>query len=149
MRVLVADDAVLFRRLLADALASLPDVEVVGSAANGKIAIQKVRELKPDLLTLDIEMPEMDGLAVLDALLRSGEPPVEVIVVSALSRRGGDLTMRALEKGAFDFITKPDAATPEQGREALRRELAVRVRAVAHRLEVRSILRGKSRSVPF
>jgi two-component system chemotaxis response regulator CheB len=89
-------------------------------------------------------MPEMDGLAVLDALFRSGEPPVEVIVVSALSRRGGDLTMRALEKGAFDFITKPDAATPEQGREALRRELAVRVRAVAHRLEVRSILRGKS-----
>ncbi len=148
MRVLVADDAVLFRRLLADVLASLPDVEVVGSAANGKIAIQKVRELKPDLLTLDIEMPEMDGLAVLDALLRSGEPPVEVIVVSALSRRGGDLTMRALEKGAFDFITKPDAATPEQGREALRRELAVRVRAVAHRLEVRSILRGKSSPAP-
>ncbi|MGD0546736.1 MAG: chemotaxis response regulator protein-glutamate methylesterase [Terracidiphilus sp.] len=144
MRVLVADDAVLFRRLLAEVLASLPDVEVVGSAANGKIAIQKVRELKPDLLTLDIEMPEMDGLAVLDALLRGGEPPVEVIVVSALSRRGGDLTLRALEKGAFDFITKPDAATPEQGREALRRELAVRVRAVAHRLEVRSILRGKS-----
>ncbi|MGA2276556.1 MAG: chemotaxis response regulator protein-glutamate methylesterase [Terracidiphilus sp.] len=148
VRVLVADDAVLFRRLLADVLASLPDVEVVGSAANGKIAIQKVRELKPDLLTLDIEMPEMDGLAVLDALLRSGEPPVEVIVVSALSRRGGDLTMRALEKGAFDFITKPDAATPEQGREALRRELAVRVRAVAHRLEVRSILRGKSSPAP-
>ena len=148
MRVLVADHAVLFRRLLADVLASLPDVEVVGSAANGKIAIQKVRELKPDLLTLDIEMPEMDGLAVLDALLRSGEPPVEVIVVSALSRRGGDLTMRALEKGAFDFITKPDAATPEQGREALRRELAVRVRAVAHRLEVRSILRGKSSPAP-
>ena len=148
MRVLVADDAVLFRRLLADVLASLPDVEVVGSAANGKIAIQKVRELKPDLLTLDIEMPEMDGLAVLDALLRSGEPPVEVIVVSALSRRGGDLTMRALEKGAFDFITKPDAATPEQGREALRRELAVRVPAVAHRLEVRSILRGKSSPAP-
>ena len=119
MRVLVADDAVLFRRLLADVLASLPGVEVVGSATNGKIAVQKVRELKPDLLTLDIEMPEMDGLAVLDALLRSGEPEVEVIVVSALSRRGGDLTMRALEKGAFDFITKPEAATPEQGREAL------------------------------
>ncbi len=147
MRVLVADDAVLFRRLLAEVLASLPDVEVVGSASNGKIAIQKVWELKPDLLTLDIEMPEMDGLAVLDALFRSGEPPVEVIVVSALSRRGGDLTMRALEKGAFDFITKPDAATPEQGREALRRELAVRVRAVAHRIEVRSILRGKSSPV--
>jgi len=148
VRVLVADDAVLFRRLLTEVLSSIPGVEVVGAATNGRIAVQKVRELKPDLLTLDIEMPEMDGLAVLDALLRSGEPPVEVIVVSALSRRGGDLTMRALEKGAFDFITKPDAATPEQGREALRRELAVRVRAVAHRLEVRSILRGKSSPAP-
>jgi len=144
VRVLVADDSVLFRRLLADVLASLPGIEVVGSASNGKIAIQRAQELKPDLLTLDIEMPEMDGLAVLDALRRDGEPKVEVIVVSALSRRGGDLTMRALEKGAFDFITKPEAATPGQGREALLRELAPRVRAVAHRLEVRRLLRGKA-----
>jgi chemotaxis response regulator CheB len=86
VRVLVADDAVLFRRLLADVLASLPGVEVVGSASNGRIALQKIRELKPDLLTLDIEMPEMDGLAVLDALVQNGKPEVEVIVVSAFSR---------------------------------------------------------------
>jgi two-component system chemotaxis response regulator CheB len=144
VRVLVADDAVLFRRLLADVLASLPGVEVVGSASNGKIALQKVRELKPDLLTLDIEMPEMDGLAVLDALVKDGRPEVEVIVVSALSRRGGELTMRALEKGAFDFITKPDSANAEQGRAALLRELTPRVRAIANRMEIRAILRGKS-----
>lgn len=144
MRVLVADDAVLFRRLLAEVLASLPGVEVVGTASNGKIAMQKVRELRPDLLTLDIEMPEMDGLAVLDALVSTGEPKVEVIVVSALSRRGGDLTMRALEKGAFDFITKPDAGSAEQSREALLRELSPRIRAIANRLEVRAILRGTS-----
>ena len=149
MRVLVADDAILYRRLLAEVLATLPGVEVVGSASNGKIAIQKVRDLKPDLLTLDIEMPEMDGLAVLDALLQGGEPAVEVIVVSAVSRRGGDLTIRALEKGAFDFITKPEAATPEEGRAALARELAPRVRAVANRLEVRAILRGKSSKSRF
>jgi two-component system chemotaxis response regulator CheB len=141
---LVADDAVLFRRLLAEVLASLPGVEVVGTASNGKIAMQKVRELRPDLLTLDIEMPEMDGLAVLDALVSTGEPKVEVIVVSALSRRGGDLTMRALEKGAFDFITKPDAGSAEQSREALLRELSPRIRAIANRLEVRAILRGTS-----
>lgn len=146
MRVLVADDAVLFRRLLTEMLASIPGVEVVGSAANGRIAIQKARELKPDLLTLDIEMPEMDGLAVLDALFGSGKPELEVIVVSAVSRRGGDLTMRALEKGAFDFITKPDAANPEQARAELLRELTPRIRAVANRLEVREILRGKSAS---
>ena len=118
----------------------VPGVEVVGSAANGKFALQKVRDLKPDLLTLDIEMPEMDGLAVLDALRQSGEPEVEVIVVSALSRRGGDMTMRALEKGAFDFITKPEAANSEEGRQALVQELGPRISAVAHRLEVRTIL---------
>ncbi len=144
MRVLVADDAILFRRVLSDVLASLPGVEVVGSANNGRIALQKVKELKPDLLTLDIEMPEMDGLAVLDALPRGGEFRPEVIVVSAVSRRGGELTLRALEKGAFHFITKPEEASPEKSREALLRELAPLVRAVAHRLEIRTILRGAS-----
>jgi two-component system chemotaxis response regulator CheB len=84
----------------------------------------------------------MDGLAVLDGLRRSGNLEAEVIVVSALSRRGGDLTVRALEKGAFDFITKPEAASLEQGREALIWELGPRLAAVAHRLEVRAILRG-------
>jgi two-component system chemotaxis response regulator CheB len=147
VRVLVADDSVIFRRLLSDVLGSLPGVEVVGSAINGKIAVQKVRELRPDLLTLDIEMPEMDGLAVLDALRRDGEPEVEIMVVSALSRRGGDLTMRALEKGAFDFITKPEAATPEQARNDLLQNLAPRIRAMANRLEVRAILRGHSAPV--
>jgi two-component system chemotaxis response regulator CheB len=141
---LVADDAILFRRVLSDVLASIPGVEVVGSASNGKVALQKVRDLKPDLLTLDIEMPEMDGLAVLDALPPSSESRMEVIVVSALSRRGGDLTMRALEKGAFDFITKPEAASPELSREALLRELTPMVRAIAHRMEIRTILRGSS-----
>ncbi len=139
LRVLVADDAVLFRRSISDALTSLPDVVVVGSAANGKLALQKVRELKPDLLTLDLEMPELDGLGVLDALRQSGDKTA-VIVVSALTRRGGDLTLRALEKGAFDFITKPDTASAEESREAIRRELAPRLRALANRLIVRNIL---------
>jgi two-component system chemotaxis response regulator CheB len=141
LRVLVADDAVLFRRVLSDALASLPDVEVVGTAANGKLALQKVRELKPDLLTLDLEMPETDGLAVLEALRQTGDP-VAVIVVSALTRQGGQLTLRALDKGAFDFITKPEGANPEESRAAVRRELAPRLRALDHRLAVRNILRA-------
>ena len=145
MRVLVADDAILFRRVLSDALASLPEVEVVGTAANGKIALQKVRELKPDLLTLDLEMPEADGLAVLDALRASGEK-VSVIVVSALTRQGGQLTMRALEKGAFDFITKPEGSNADESRAAVRRELAPRLRALSHRLAVRNILRAPAGS---
>ncbi len=143
LRVLVADDAILFRRVLAEVLASLPGVEVVGTAANGRVALRKVRELHPDILTLDIEMPEMDGLEVLDELRRGGDA-VETIVVSALSRTGGDLTVRALEKGAFDFITKSESCGPQQGREALARELALRFREITRRLEVRSILCGKS-----
>ncbi len=143
IRVLVADDAILFRRVLAEVLASLPGVEVVGTAANGRLAIRKVRELHPDILTLDIEMPEMDGLAVLDELRRGGDA-VQVIVVSALSRTAGDLTVRALEKGAFDFITKSEASGPQQSREALARDLAPRIRAIANRLEIRSIISGKS-----
>lgn len=139
LRVVVADDSVLFRRAISDALDALPDVEVVGSAANGKLALQKVRELKPDLLTLDLEMPEMEGLAVLDALRQSGSK-MSVIVVSALTRRGGDMTLRALEKGAFDFITKPDTAGPDESREAIRRELAPRLRALSSRVAVRNLL---------
>jgi two-component system chemotaxis response regulator CheB len=141
LRVLVADDAVLFRRAIADTLASLPDVDVVGTVSNGKLAVQRVKELKPDLLTLDLEMPEMDGLAVLE-VLRAANEPVIVIVVSALTRRGGQLTLRALERGAFDFITKPDSGNAEANRDALKAELSLRVRAVAQRLEVRQLLRG-------
>ena len=143
LQVLVADDSILFRRVITDALVSLPDVKVLGSVANGKLAVQRVRELQPDLLTLDMEMPEMDGMAVLEALRQSGEK-VAVIVVSALTRHGGRLTMRALEKGAFDFITKPDAASSEESREAIRTELAPRIHALAHRLEIRNILRNRA-----
>jgi two-component system chemotaxis response regulator CheB len=143
LRVLVVDDAVFFRRVLSDALTSLPGVEVVGSAANGRLALQKVRDLRPDVVTLDIEMPEMDGLAVLDELRRNGES-VEVIVVSAVSRRGGQLTLRALGKGALDFITKPEGSSPEQNRESLIRELAPLVRAMTNRLEIRKILRSNT-----
>jgi two-component system chemotaxis response regulator CheB len=147
MRVLVADDAILFRRVMAEVLASLPDVEVVGQAPNGKLAVQKVRELQPDLLTLDMEMPEMDGLAVLDALKAAGSMPA-VIVVSSVTRLGGRLTVQALQKGAFDFITKPDTASAAESRAMLRAELAPRLKSLELRLGVRSILRGSSASAP-
>ncbi|NTU60093.1 MAG: response regulator, partial [Deltaproteobacteria bacterium] len=140
LRTLVVDDSALYRRVLADALASLPDVEVVGSASNGRLAVQRVKELQPDLVTLDIEMPEMGGLEVLDALRSAGER-AHVIVVSALTRRGGDLTVRALEKGAFDFVTKPEASSPEASRAKLVGELGPKVRALVNRAEVRAILR--------
>ena len=147
MRVLVADDSILFRRVMAEVLSALPDVEVVGQAPNGRLALQKVQELKPDLLTLDMEMPEMDGLAVLDALRATQSPPM-VIVVSALTKQGGRLTMQALQKGAFDFITKPDAGSAEQSRDSLRADLAPRIRALSLRLGVRNILRASTTGAP-
>jgi two-component system chemotaxis response regulator CheB len=124
-------------------LSSLPGVEVVGLAQNGKIALQKVQELKPDLLTLDMEMPEMDGLAVLDALKGMQGAPT-VIVVSALTLHGGRLTLQALQRGAFDFITKPDESGAEKSRESLRQEL----KALSLRLGVRGILRGITTATP-
>lgn len=143
IRVLIADDSVLFRRVLTEVLTALPDVEVVGTAANGKIAIKKIHELKPDLLTLDMEMPELDGLGVLDELAEHPEK-VAVIVVSALTTRGGKLTMQALGKGAFDFITKPDGVSAEQNREQIRQVLAPRIKALASRLDIRNILQRQS-----
>jgi two-component system, chemotaxis family, protein-glutamate methylesterase/glutaminase len=111
LRTLVADDSVLFRRVLSEVLGALPEVEIVGSASNGRLAVQKVRELRPDLLTLDLEMPEMDGLAVLEALRQAGET-VAVIVVSGVTRRGGDLTMRALRRGPSTSSPSPIPPTP-------------------------------------
>jgi two-component system chemotaxis response regulator CheB len=139
LRVLVADDSALFRRAIADVLATVPDVEVIGSAPNGKIALLKTAELKPDLLTLDMEMPEMDGLAVLEALRQSGSTS-SVIVISALTLRGGRLTMQALEKGAFDFITKPQGKSAEESKAMIVKELVPRLRALAHRRAIHSIL---------
>ena len=147
LRVLVVDDAALFRKVMSDLLTVIPDVEVVGSAPNGRIALQKVRELRPDLLTLDLEMPEMDGLATLDALKLEAKLPA-VIVVSALTRAGGDLTMRALQKGAFDFITKPSGQDAELSRRLLVADLTPRIRALAHRHAVRAILAGNGPVTP-
>jgi two-component system chemotaxis response regulator CheB len=147
LRVLVADDSSVFRRAITDALTSLPDVQVVGSAPNGKIALQKVLDLKPDLLTLDMEMPEMDGLAVLDALKQAGST-TSVMVISAVTLRGGRFTMQALEKGAFDFLTKPQGKDASESKAMIVRELAPRLRALAHRRQIRDILRPGGQSLP-
>ncbi len=141
MRALVVDDSALFRRLVSECLASAPEVEVVGTASTGQAALQKARDLRPDLITLDMEMPGMSGLDVLGALGAEGLE-TNIIVVSALTLRGGNLTLRALAKGAFDYITKPEGHGVAENREQLRAQLTLRVRALAQKLEVRNILRG-------
>ncbi len=141
VKVLVVDDSILYRRVLSEALRSLPDVEVVGSVANGSQVVPKVRDLRPDLVTLDIEMPGLDGIQVMDALRQAGLD-VKVLVISGLTLSGGKLTLQALQNGAFDFITKPAESSLEANFRCIREELAPRMRAVAHRLEVQNILRA-------
>ena len=139
IRVLVVDDTVVFRRIVSDALAGIPGVEVVGTAANGKLALSRMAALQPDLVTLDIEMPEMDGIAVLEAMGRAGLK-AGVIMLSALTTRGGEMTVRALELGAFDFITKPEGGTPSSNLTGLHNSLAPMIRAFERRRDIRRML---------
>jgi len=118
MRVLVVDDTIVFRKIISDALEEIPGVEVVGKAGNGKMALMRIRDLKPDIITLDIEMPEMNGIEVLEVIKRE-QIDVGVIVLSAVTVKGGDMTVKALQLGAFDFITKPDSGTVAENRIAI------------------------------
>jgi len=145
MRVLIADDSLLFRRSLNLVLEALPGVEVVGQATSGQQALEKIRELLPDLVTLDLEMPRMGGLEVLEILRNEAHRPA-VLVVSSLSVEGGHQTVLALQNGAFDFITKPVASRAEDSLKQLKADLGPKIRVLNHRLGVRSLLRGGSPS---
>ncbi len=106
IKVLVVDDAVVVRKIVTDTLGSDPEIDVIATAANGKIALQKIPLLKPDILTLDIEMPEMDGLETL-AEARKLYKDLPIIMFSTLTERGGAKTLEALSLGATDYVTKP------------------------------------------
>ena len=139
LRVLVVDDTALFRRVVADAFAAIPDVEVVGTAPNGRQALARIEEWHPDLISLDMEMPEMGGVEVLEAL-KAQRSKVGVLVLSAITVKGGELTMKALELGAFDFLTKPSGGSPDQARAFLAAELAPRIKAFARRCEIQKLM---------
>ncbi|GAA3795667.1 protein-glutamate methylesterase/protein-glutamine glutaminase [Cellulomonas soli] len=106
IRVLVVDDSVVVRRLVTDSLARDPQIEVVGVAANGKLAQSKVEQLAPDLITMDVEMPEMNGIEAVRALRRAGHT-MPIIMFSTLTERGAEATLDALVAGATDYVTKP------------------------------------------
>lgn len=144
LRVLVVDDTIMYRKVVGDIFAEIPGVEVVGTANNGKIALTRIASLKPDLITLDVEMPIMDGLETLQEIQKNF-PEVGVIMLSTLTKRGSDITMRALELGAFDFIAKPDADVMQENVQLLRSAIGPRVKAFAKRLELRSLLKQRHR----
>lgn len=143
LKVLVVDDTVLYRKIVSDVLVELPGVEVVGTAHNGKAAVSKITSLKPDILTLDIEMPEMNGIEVLE-YMKAETPDVEAIMLSTLTHEGGAMTMKAMEHGAFDFIPKPQAGTMAENKEYIKDIIAPMLKAFARRKEIRSLLKRKS-----
>src|SRR5579871_4892239 len=105
IRVLIVDDSALVRSILTDILRADPGIEVVGVASDAHIAREKIKALNPDVLTLDVEMPKMDGLTFLRNLMRLR--PMPVVMVSSLTERGADVTLDALSIGAVDYLAKP------------------------------------------
>ncbi|RLB09212.1 MAG: chemotaxis response regulator protein-glutamate methylesterase [Deltaproteobacteria bacterium] len=139
LRVLVVDDTIIYRKIVSDVLEEIPGVKVIGTAQNGKIALSMIEKLKPDLITLDVEMPEMNGLQVLEEL-KKRQIDVGTIMVSTLTHRGAETTMKALELGAFYFIPKPDSGTMEENKKSIKNTIYPIINAFASKKRIRKIL---------
>ncbi|PRY28746.1 protein-glutamate methylesterase/protein-glutamine glutaminase [Pseudosporangium ferrugineum] len=133
IRVLVVDDSVVVRRLIVDSLTGAPGIEVVGTAANGLLAQAKIDSLKPDAITMDIEMPQMDGIAAVREL-RKRHKHLPVIMFSTLSAAGASATLEALAAGATDYVTKPsNVGSIGESIAAVREQLVPKIHALAGR----------------
>jgi len=144
IRVLVVDDSAVIRALLCDRIGAARDLSVAGTARDGYDAIEKVVTLRPDVITLDLQMPGMDGLAVLDAVL--GIAPIPVIMVSALTRAGAAVTLDALDRGAVDYVAKPETKSSAQS--GFEEELLAKIRSAACMDVGRMIAARKRRRAP-
>ena len=132
-RVLIVDDSVVVRKLLSDALSSSAEVQVVGTASSGSLALAKIPQLNPDLITLDIEMPGMNGIETLSEI-RKRYPQLPVIMFSTLTERGAAITLEALSQGASDYMTKPsNSENLASAIEQVRRELITKIVSLAGR----------------
>ena len=137
LRILVVDDSAIYRSLVQGCLREIPDVECVGSAPDGRRAIEMARELLPDVVLLDIEMPVLDGVEALPELIEA-LPEAGIIMVSSLTTKGADVTMQAFQLGAWDFVTKPQVKAGEDGFAALREPLERTIGAYRESLEAPS-----------
>lgn len=136
--ILIVDDSRIFRAAIEAAFSGQPGLTVVGSVFSGQKALEFIQARPPDLVTLDVEMPGLDGLQTLEAiqLINRGRPPgaeIGVLMLSAFTQRGADVTVKALQSGAFDFVTKPSGSSPEESIERLRNDLLPRVRLFVSR----------------
>jgi two-component system, chemotaxis family, protein-glutamate methylesterase/glutaminase len=141
VRVLVVDDSALMRELIGGILSSDPEIEVVGTVSDPYAAREKIKQLNPDVLTLDIEMPRMDGLTFLDKIMTLR--PMPVVMVSSLTQEGAEATLKALEGGAVDFVAKP-AINLQAGLKEKRDEIVLKVKTAARaRVQRRLQVPGK------
>ncbi|MEZ6092887.1 MAG: chemotaxis-specific protein-glutamate methyltransferase CheB [Pirellulaceae bacterium] len=149
LRVLIADDMLLFQKIIKEVLDEIPGVEVVGTATDGIETLLKTATLKPDLITLDVEMPKLDGLEVLMEI-KSRSLNSEAIIVSGLSDHAAEITAHALQIGAFDFILKPDGAEGlKSNMETLSASLKPRIEAfIASRNVTASMVSSAKKSLP-
>ncbi|HPM24989.1 MAG TPA: response regulator, partial [Phycisphaerae bacterium] len=139
IRVLVVDDSAIIRAIIGRALTQDPLIEVIGTAVDGIDALTKIRSLRPDVVTLDVEMPRLNGIGVLERVV--GKAPVNFLMVSTLTQVGARVTFEALQKGAVDYIAKPTAA----GKAALpefKAQLIQKVRAAARARARRRVAPG-------
>ncbi|HPZ54656.1 MAG: chemotaxis response regulator protein-glutamate methylesterase [Bacillota bacterium] len=128
IRVLVVDDSAFMRKVISDIINEDPGMEVIGTARDGEEALSKIEQLKPDVVTLDVEMPKLNGIEVLRRIMPSN--PVAVVMVSSLTREGADITIEALTLGAVDFVAKPTGAISVSMRE-MASELRKKIRAAS------------------
>jgi len=132
-RVLIVDGSVVVRKLLCDALGGSPELQVAGTASSGSIALAKIPQLNPDVITLDIEMPGLNGMETLKEI-RKNYPKLPVIMFSTLTERGAAITLEALSMGASDYVTKPsDSESLANAMEQIRCELCRKILALAKR----------------
>lgn len=141
IKVLIVDDSALIRKMLTEIISQQPDLQVVGAAPDPYVAREMIKALNPDVLTLDVEMPRMDGLSFLEKLMRLR--PMPVLMISSLTEAGSDVTLRALELGAVDFIAKPKLDIV-RGMQAYNEEIADKIRAAASARLRRPLLGGTS-----
>jgi two-component system chemotaxis response regulator CheB len=131
--MLIVDDAVVIRQILTGLLSEDPEIEVVGTAANGKLALQKIPQLNPDVITMDVEMPEMDGLQTLREIRKQGLR-IPIIMFSTLTERGASATMDALSMGASDYVTKPaNVGSVQTAMTRIKEQLIPKIKALAAR----------------